>query len=607
VNKKLRLLPTVLICVGALVLICAGSIFILHLLTARTLVSDLVGRVVARSLSGLELALQGHLDPARYQTEFIAAAIRSGDLDIRDREKFAEFAAGSLAAAPQLGVLVIGDAEGNALHISRGPFGNLERDWLSEKSSPQIDLIAREARAQKDPFWGPPIFGARRKETLLNLRTPVWRGDKYLGFVAAGISTQALSELALELSEPPRSTVFVLYGRDKALAHMFLALQPPGLSADKPLLDAGEILDPVIGRLDDASPFQDAGFKPPKGIDVLELDSGGKRYLVITKAISGYGDTTLLLGAYSIASEVDAPFRTLYRAGGIGAALLVFALLLSIAMSRMITRPIRETSKRVSAIASLDFENVAPLQQSWIKEIDDLASSFNAMLVGLKSFRRYVPRTLVNRLIRENRVGAGTEERDITVMFTDIAGFTPICEGMSPSEVADFINHHLTVVSECIEREGGTIDKYIGDAVMAFWGAPDSIDDAPIRAARAAVSIQGALAADNETRAAGGLPPVRIRIGIHSGPLIVGDIGAPNRINYTVVGDVVNAAQRLEALGKEIDPEAESIVLVSGTTKSGMDDTFELTDAGRFKVKGKQEELEVFRIISQAAQPPPAA
>lgn len=597
-KTKFRLLPTVLTCVGALVLLSAGSIFALNLLTSRTIVSELTSRVVARSLNGLELAFRDHLDAATYLADFIADTIRSGDLNFSEPEKLTEFAAGSLAAAPQISGLIVAGVDGNAIRIVRTESGRVERDWMALEADSQLQRLAEETRTRKEPYWGPPIYRDRLKATLLNLRVPIWRGDDYLGFVGVGILTQALSQLALELSEPPRSTVFVLYGRDKVLAHMFLALQPQGLSVGKPLLGIGEIIDPVIGRLDDARPFRTAGFSAPNGVDAFELDSSGRRYLIFEQTLSGYADMPLVIGAYSVASAVDAPLRAMHRMIAIGAGLLVIALIVSVLMSRMITRPIRRTTDSVAAIASLDFERVAPLPHSRIKEIDDLSISFNAMLVGLKSFGRYVPRALVNRLIRENRVGAGTEERELTVMFTDIVGFTTTCEGMSPAEVATFINHHLTLVSECIEREGGTIDKYIGDAVMAFWGAPDSIDDAPIRACRAAVAIQSTLAADNNVRVAAGLPPVRIRIGIHSGPLIVGDIGAPNRINYTVVGDVVNATQRLEALGKEVDPEAESIVLLSRTTKDGLDDTFKLTKAGRFRMKGKRKELEVYRIVS---------
>jgi adenylate cyclase len=166
---------------------------------------------------------------------------------------------------------------------------------------------------------------------------------------------------------------------------------------------------------------------------------------------------------------------------------------------------------------------------------------------------------------------------------------------MTASEVAAFINHHLTLISACVEREGGTIDKFIGDAVMAFWGAPARMDNPAAAACRAAIAIQEALAADNKQRAAAGLAPVRIRIGIHIGPVVVGDIGAPNRINYTIVGDAVNATQRLESLGKEISPDAEAIVLVSSDVVAAAPG-FRFVERGAHLVKGKQQSLDVYQL-----------
>ena len=165
------------------------------------------------------------------------------------------------------------------------------------------------------------------------------------------------------------------------------------------------------------------------------------------------------------------------------------------------------------------------------------------------------------------------------------------------AEVAGFINQHLSLVSACIEQEGGTIDKFIGDAVMAFWGAPARIDNPAASACRAAVAIQRALAADNKRRVAAGLKPVRIRMGIHMGPVVVGDIGTPNRINYTIVGDVVNATQRLESLGKAIDPDAEAIALVSEEIFAASADGFQFIERGAHLVKGKHESLKVFQLI----------
>lgn len=593
---SIRLLPTMVVSIGVLVLVSAGSIFLLNLVTNQAIVSEMVSRNIRQGLAGLELSLRDHLDSAKFQADFIADNIRSGAVDFSQPERLGMFAAGSLAAAPQIVGVIMVDAGGKAINTSREASNGYTNAVFPIKGDEQLEEIAKTTKSRRDPYWGPPIYIEQSDITLMNLRVPIWRGDEYLGFVGVGISVQALSELAADLSDPPRATVFVLHGPDKVLAHMFLALNPKGLSVEKPLLGTEEVIDTVLNHFDDAKPFQLHGFEAPLGTDALELEAAGTRYLVIRKSVSDYGETPLLIGAYSVAAAVDAPLRAMYRTIAIGAAMLAVALLLSILISRAISRPVRDTSGSAAAIASLEFDTVAPLQRSRIKEIDDLATSFNAMLVGLRSFGRYVPRALVQHLISENRVGAGTEERELTVMFTDIAGFTATCEAMTPAEVAEFINQHLTLVCECIEKEGGTVDKYIGDAVMAFWGAPHEIDDAPERAARAAAAVSRALSADNDRRAAAGKRRVRMRIGIHSGPLIVGDIGAPNRINYTVVGDVVNTAQRLEGLGKEIDPEAETIVLVSQTTKDQLTAGFKASSVGRFKMKGKEQEVEVYRL-----------
>jgi adenylate cyclase len=131
---------------------------------------------------------------------------------------------------------------------------------------------------------------------------------------------------------------------------------------------------------------------------------------------------------------------------------------------------------------------------------------------------------------------------------------------------------------------------------MAFWGAPGHVDNPTASACRAAVA-QRVLAADNKRRIAAGLRPVRIRMGIHMGPVVVGDIGTPNRINYTIVGDAVNATQRLESLGKTIDPDAEAITPVSEKIFAAAPDRFQFVERGAHFVKGKQENLKVFQLI----------
>ncbi len=593
-GRRFGLLTVLLVCVGSLVLATVGPIIAVNSATARAIFWQMADRVVVRSVEGLEVALRDHLDPANDLAEFIAENAGSGVVALGEPDKLAEFATGALAAARNVTALVIADAGGSAVWAGRGQLGAVARKALDVSSNPRLAQIDREARGRKDAYWGPPVFSRELDATVLNLRVPLWRGDAYLGFAAIGMSTQALSEMVLAMSEAPRSRAFVLDGDGHVLAHMFLALQPGAVSAERPLLNVDELIDPVMQHLGAASPL--STLPQTEGIEVTELEAEGAHYIVLRKAIAGYGDRPLVVGAYADASTVDALLHSMSRAILIGVGVLAGALVLAFALSRRVTTPIAAASEAATAIAALDFDRVPSLPRSRIREIDSLAASFDAMLVGLKSFSRYAPIALVRRLMRGNRVGAGTEEKHIAVMFTDIAGFTSTCEGMTPEAVASFVNHHLALVSGCIEQEGGTIDKYIGDAVMAFWGAPEDVDNPPLRAIRAALAIQSALAADNAQRASEGLPPVRIRIGVHAGPLVVGDIGAPNRINYTVIGDVVNVAQRLEALGKEVEPQAESIVLFSEAVRDALGGDIAVDAVGPVTMRGKRGEVQVFRL-----------
>ena len=323
----------------------------------------------------------------------------------------------------------------------------------------------------------------------------------------------------------------------------------------------------------------------------------GDRFFVLRRYIGRYGDRPFTAGLIRRTADADAPLRLMYLSAWVGVACLVVALFCAILLSRAVAQPIIRVTDGVGKISQLNLADVKPAPTSWIREVSDLAISFNSMLGGLRKFETYVPRSLVRRLIAEGHEGdIVSEERVLTVMFTDIAGFTSMCEGMSATEVADFINHHLSLLAECVEAEAGTIDKYIGDALMAFWGAPEVMENTALGACRAARKMVVSLRRDNAERLADGLPPIRLRIGIHTGPLVVGDIGAPSRINYTVVGDTVNTAQRLEALGKEVDADADVIVLLSAETKALLPAESSTTEAGAFTVKGKEEAVRVHRL-----------
>ena len=170
---------------------------------------------------------------------------------------------------------------------------------------------------------------------------------------------------------------------------------------------------------------------------------------------------------------------------------------------------------------------------------------------------------------------------------------------MTARETADLLNQHFALLAKCVEREEGTIDKFIGDALMAFWGAPDRQPNQVDRAVRAVCAMAQTVQEDNVLRRGQGLVPIRMRMGLHSGPAVVGNIGAPERMNYTAVGDTVNTAQRMEGLGKEVAPDAEIVVLASEAIVAAMTLDVKHEPVGAFTVKGKTEPVQVYRVFPE--------
>jgi class 3 adenylate cyclase len=220
------------------------------------------------------------------------------------------------------------------------------------------------------------------------------------------------------------------------------------------------------------------------------------------------------------------------------------------------------------------------------------------MLDGLRWFERYVPKGLVQRLMRLNPDGEiESSFREVAVMFTDIVGFTTLSESLTAPAAAKFLNDHFAMVAGCVDAESGTVDKFIGDSVMAIWGAPERQADFADRACRCALAISRAVHEYNESRQTNqaAASNVKLRIGLHVGRVVVGNIGSIGRVNYTVVGDTVNVAQRLEEAGKTFgETEREVNILISGAVRSSLVEPFELVHVGPQTLRGREEQVEIY-------------
>lgn len=235
---------------------------------------------------------------------------------------------------------------------------------------------------------------------------------------------------------------------------------------------------------------------------------------------------------------------------------------------------------------------------SIVREVNEMAAVTDRMKNGLRSFGKYVPRTLVQELIGSGEEAVlGGKSRELTILFSDIAGFTSVSEKLTPTELVEALGAYLDALSGCIQEEQGTVDKYIGDAIMAFWGAPRELPDHAMKACRAALSMHAAAQRLSAQWEAEGKPVFRTRIGVNTGDCVVGNIGSPSRMNYTVMGDAVNLASRIEGLGSEYD----KWLLIGESTAALVKDELLVRPVDWVAVKGKSRAVLVHELIGERA------
>lgn len=306
------------------------------------------------------------------------------------------------------------------------------------------------------------------------------------------------------------------------------------------------------------------------------------------------------LGARVIAyplEQVTAPFRRITRAlalGGLGA--LGLAAVIAVVLAGGLTRPVRALVAATGEVAKGHYD--AEVEVGTRDEIGALAEAFNEMTSGLRLKEQY--RSVLNKVVSEDvarelmegGVELGGETRHVTVLFADIRGFTALTEGMEPQAVIGLLNECMQRLSDAVEAEGGVVDKYVGDELMAVFGAPISAGEDARRAVQAALRMRAAMADLNEERARRGDAPLGLGVGINTGEAVAGNMGSANRLNYTVLGSSVNLGARL------CSGAAPGEVLVTRAVfdEAGLDPV-EATSLGGRAFKGFSDDVEVLSLV----------
>ncbi|MBI1244274.1 MAG: HAMP domain-containing protein [Alphaproteobacteria bacterium] len=590
-SKRWTMTAVLTVAIAGLVGLALAVVLVIQISVGRHATTELFRAKGDLMVDLIASRVREQLDPASAQLSFIAELLAEVGTNY-SRRRIADIITGSLAAAPQINRIVFLYPDAKAIVVERtGDTPTVTYPDLS--GNPNVRESLQEAETSTGARWGEFIFVNSLGGPAVNRRHAVWRDGKFIGALAALVPLRQLSVIVEQSAAGEYGgTPFILYGDESVLAHRRLMQPFPGLSPDHPLPTLAELGDPVLAQIwsgRTAAPLLAQSDR------VRAVEIGGQAFLFLHTQLTEFGKVPWNVGAYFKVQDFAEDIRAMFFAGLAGLVVLAFALGSAVVLARRLARPTRRFARAAAHLAELDFERAEHLSRSRIRELDDQAVAFNRLVSALRWFEAYVPRRLVRQLARSaGQGGIASTTREVTIMFTDIVGFTARSQTMTPEKTAEMLNRHFAHVIAAIESTGGTVDKFMGDGVMAFWGAPD------LHAAHARAALDSARAIARSTPNDG----LRMRVGVHTGTVVAGNVGTRERLNYTILGDAVNVTQRIEELGHALMEDSERCcVLTSRQTHQAAGAPADFVRAGEFTLRGRGDPVEIYRLALHVDAP----
>lgn len=457
-----------------------------------------------------------------------------------------------------------------------------DRPWYKDAHDPNASLLTE-----------PYVFFATG-EAGYTLRMPIGEGRH--GVVAGDIFLSEAEALLRKQKLGQSGLAFLFDESDRVLVHPDMAhlLDQAGRQGK-----AGDL--PRLGDIDTIGLSAAIKAWRQSGVSEQFFDDGhGRIYAAAFRPIALAGSANLRLGLFAPVDEFYAEIETERRALFVAAIGFMLAVLpVAFWLGTMLSRSLRTLARETDDIQQFRFTN-APRLRSPIREIDDLGHSVFTMRTLVQTFSNFVPKRLVEQLVETgDAMTLGGTRREVTVLFTDVVNFTGLTENRDPAQVMQYTSRYFAVLSEAIMASNGTVDKFIGDAVMAIWNAPIEDPDHVVHACAAVLACIEANRRLNAAFAREGWPAYETRFGLHVGDVVVGNIGSVDRMNYTVLGATVNLAARLESLNKNYG----TTVLASEAIAQRANSAFAFRAVDRIKPKGFAAEFQVFELLGTSAKP----
>jgi adenylate cyclase len=599
----IRLRPTLLTTIVGLVLVTAltigGGAAVLTLSVTRTLVDQARTDAVT---AAREETRQLFDEPPRIARELAASAHR-GALPLDDRERLVAILAEVLRNWPRLAVIGYGNVEGNwYVAAEREADGEIVEYTADPTVNGGVPLAAVAAA---DGTRSPPKSSELKPYSVIDrpwFQAGIARpGAMWSSFYQFTTGVTGITNTMRVM--PPGGTVPVgVFHVDLQITGIaeFLSSLRVGMRGAVFLVDRnGDRLVTPTGRdvaraaqaLDEAAP-QRATATLAKPATVL-LDR--RLYEVVFEPVPTEGNIGLAVGVVVDLRDINGgAYMHATIAAGVALVVLLLAALSGWALSSRIAAPIGAIARDLAQVGRFNISR-DPAPQSFVREVSELGASVDAMKASLRSFARYVPTDLVRRLLAAgSEAELGGEIRRLTIHFSDVANFTAMSEGLEPDRLVEAMGRYFELMTGALARHGGTVDKFMGDGIMAFFNAPEELPEHPRKACLAALEAQSLLTR-LAAETAPGEPVFHARIGLGVGEVLVGNIGTPERFAYTLLGDEVNLASRLEGLNKLYD----TAIIASAAVMDEAGDGFEWRRLDRVAVKGRTQGTLVCELLGQ--------
>ncbi len=593
-------------------LLVAGAIGLVawaSLANTRAAIVELTDQQVRELLTGLDTRVQDHLQAAVTAAQLSEQLMSNGVLR-RDPDVLARHFTEVLRANPTFAWASYSDAMGNFTGAYRATDGSLHASQTTLKArakgvwerhyeetandyDPRDEEFYKAAQQAGKLVWIGPVIFYDEGLPGITCANPRYAKDRsLLGVLTVDFNLNFLSDFVAQLHFGKSGKVFMFAQDRHVIAFPGLRLvENAGQGKAVQLVTEADVADPVFQAF--------IARKEALAEEQFTVLQASQRYVAGYRRLKVAGGPTWFLGAYAPESDfMGVLTRNREAAFAIAVVALCIGLLLTMILARRISVPLTRLASEMQEVG--DFQlSVRPPIKTIFKEVATMDESLLLMKGSLRSFSYYVPRDLVRAMLASGQEATlQGQTREMTVYFSDIAGMTSMAEAMTPDQLVELLSRYFDEMTGVVAAQGGTVDKFIGDAIMAFWGAPAPTADHAARACETALRSQRRLA---ELRAAPdvpGLANIRSRIGIATGDVLVGNVGSHDRFNYTVMGDTVNLASRLESLNKLYGTQ----ILIGDATYRAARERIVARPVGVVQVKGKRHCVEVWEPLCLASE-----